>query len=404
MKRTCALLLFLSLLPFGARGYNDHRGHNLDSLELAVAKWTADKILSASEEDLVQLNRAYRDLMLGYHGINDEKGMFYARAALSVSRRQGWTAANFDAYRYIGMMFYGREQYDSAMFYYNQALSSIEAMEAGATSTTNPEGYTEENIDDAKSSLYGTIGNLLNVQGDIPAAMEYYEKAGEIFEKRGWNESNSILYYNIGETWVDEGDAAKAREAYDKALRYAKASGDSLMIANAYKGFGNLYSYEGRTGRALKALRKADSYYRNHQKEEQAFRLETMDYMSQVLAEQKKRLTAWLVALALVLAAAAALLLIWRKAAANQGPSAGGAHPGDGPSARPAVKGPVPTLNDRETSILAYIAGGLTNTQISEKLFLSPETIKWYRKKLLVKFDVTNSAELVSKAKEMGLI
>ena len=37
-------------------------------------------------------------------------------------------------------------------------------------------------------------------------------------------------------------------------------------------------------------------------------------------------------------------------------------------------------------------------------MFLSPETIKWYRKKLLVKFDVPTSAALVSKAKDFGLV
>ena len=37
-------------------------------------------------------------------------------------------------------------------------------------------------------------------------------------------------------------------------------------------------------------------------------------------------------------------------------------------------------------------------------LGLSPETVKWYRKKLLVKFDVANTAELTSTVKDMGLI
>ena len=47
---------------------------------------------------------------------------------------------------------------------------------------------------------------------------------------------------------------------------------------------------------------------------------------------------------------------------------------------------------------------GKTNPQIAAALFLSPETIKWYRKKLLAKFDVPTSAALVSKAKDMGLV
>lgn len=61
-------------------------------------------------------------------------------------------------------------------------------------------------------------------------------------------------------------------------------------------------------------------------------------------------------------------------------------------------------LKERERQVLTLLAGGKTNPQIAETLFLSPETIKWYRKKLLVKFDVPTSAALVSKAKDWGLV
>ena len=55
---------------------------------------------------------------------------------------------------------------------------------------------------------------------------------------------------------------------------------------------------------------------------------------------------------------------------------------------------------------LAAGAAGLTESQwqIAEGLGLSPETVKWYRKKLLVKFDVANTAELTSTAKDLGLV
>lgn len=61
-------------------------------------------------------------------------------------------------------------------------------------------------------------------------------------------------------------------------------------------------------------------------------------------------------------------------------------------------------LTDREMDILNLLAKAYTSKQIAEALFLSPETINWYRKKLLVKFDVANTPELVLKAKEIGLI
>ena len=127
MKRTL-ILLALALLPITVAAYNDHRGHNLDSLERVVGKLTPQDIDNASDEELVIIDNAYRDLMLGYTHINMEKGLFYGRKALEIARRKGWPAANFDAARYIGMNFYGHEQYDSAMVYYSEALSCLERM------------------------------------------------------------------------------------------------------------------------------------------------------------------------------------------------------------------------------------------------------------------------------------
>ena len=44
------------------------------------------------------------------------------------------------------------------------------------------------------------------------------------------------------------------------------------------------------------------------------------------------------------------------------------------------------------------VAIGRTTPQIAEDLGLSPETVTWYRKQLLVKFSATTSTELVRKA------
>ena len=42
--------------------------------------------------------------------------------------------------------------------------------------------------------------------------------------------------------------------------------------------------------------------------------------------------------------------------------------------------------------------------EIAAEVMLSKDTIKWYRKRLLVKFQAVNSAELVYKASEMKII
>ena len=162
--------LLLAVLSAGA--YNDHRGFNLDSLERVVARWTPDRKDRASEAELLQLNRNYRDLMLGWQNLNFEKCRFYARKALEISVPRGWEEANADAYNYVGQIFYAEEQYDSAAFYYKKAMESVKRIEDGKAS------------EDMLSSLYGTLGNLYNMMGDIPTAMDYYARAGEIFERK----------------------------------------------------------------------------------------------------------------------------------------------------------------------------------------------------------------------------
>ena len=63
-----------------------------------------------------------------------------------------------------------------------------------------------------------------------------------------------------------------------------------------------------------------------------------------------------------------------------------------------------PVLTRREKEVLLLIAEGLTNPQIAEKLFISLHTVDSHRKSLLGKFEVNNTATLISKAVRMGLV
>ena len=86
MKRLSVIsaALLLAILPASGK-YNDYRGHNVDSLERVVAKWTPEKVARASQAELVELNNNYRNLMLGYSQINRVKSDYYAHKALEIS-------------------------------------------------------------------------------------------------------------------------------------------------------------------------------------------------------------------------------------------------------------------------------------------------------------------------------
>lgn len=57
-----------------------------------------------------------------------------------------------------------------------------------------------------------------------------------------------------------------------------------------------------------------------------------------------------------------------------------------------------PVITRREKEVLACIAEGLTNPQISDKLFVSVTTIESHRKNLLHKLNANNTASLIRQA------
>jgi DNA-binding NarL/FixJ family response regulator len=61
-------------------------------------------------------------------------------------------------------------------------------------------------------------------------------------------------------------------------------------------------------------------------------------------------------------------------------------------------------LTPRERELLKLIVAGYTNPEIAEKIALSPETIKGYRKNLLLKLGAKNTAMLVKIAMEEKLV
>ena len=65
---------------------------------------------------------------------------------------------------------------------------------------------------------------------------------------------------------------------------------------------------------------------------------------------------------------------------------------------------PEPDLTEREQAVLVLMAKGLNNTEIAEKLFVSPSTIKSHVSHILAKLDVSSRTEAVAVAMRLNLI
>jgi LuxR family transcriptional regulator, maltose regulon positive regulatory protein len=61
-------------------------------------------------------------------------------------------------------------------------------------------------------------------------------------------------------------------------------------------------------------------------------------------------------------------------------------------------------LSDRELEVLRYLATGLSNHAIAEKLFVSLATVKWHARKIYSKLNVSNRTQAVHQARELGIL
>lgn len=61
-------------------------------------------------------------------------------------------------------------------------------------------------------------------------------------------------------------------------------------------------------------------------------------------------------------------------------------------------------LTDREREVLVAVAGGASNLEIAEALFIGSATVKTHVSRILTKLDLTNRAQAVAFAYETGLV
>ena len=242
------------LMPTALMGqYADHRGRYVDSIETALTSATPPK-----GDDLL---RAYRDLAWGYLQKDGKKSEENARKLLALTYPTKAMMLRVDALRILGLHAYGKNDYATALKYFEQALAVNDSMRSESR-------YTEKNIDDNLSSLYGSIANLYNIQDQALLAIEYYQKALPIFEKYNWLESQTILYHNIGELYLSMGNTDEAKRNYELAVKKGTETGDSLMVALPTRGLMKIHIGNNDYEQALKAANTCYAYYHPHREEE----------------------------------------------------------------------------------------------------------------------------------------
>ena len=251
MKIKFLIICLFTVLSAGA--YNDYRNARVDSLEAALK--------SKNPPEGADLLRAYDELMRGYLPFDSLKASYYGRMALALSYELNGLRVRQDVLRRFAQMHYAREEFDEAIRIFQQALAVVDSME-------HDKRYTPRDVDDARSCLYGAIGNVYNMQDKAHLAIHYYQLALPIFEKHKWLESQTVLYHNVGELYFLMGNYQEAERNYLMGLGKSRESKDSLMIALSQKGLLHLYINMGDYPKAIKMAGPCYAYYDAHRAEE----------------------------------------------------------------------------------------------------------------------------------------
>ena len=73
-------------------------------------------------------------------------------------------------------------------------------------------------------------------------------------------------------------------------------------------------------------------------------------------------------------------------------------------SSQPSAQALVEPLSQRELEVLRLIAHGLSNDEISKRLFLALDTVKGHNRRIYDKLQVQRRTEAVARARELGLL
>jgi LuxR family maltose regulon positive regulatory protein len=64
----------------------------------------------------------------------------------------------------------------------------------------------------------------------------------------------------------------------------------------------------------------------------------------------------------------------------------------------------VEPLTERELEVLSLIAEGLSNQEVSQRLFISLATVKWHTSNIYGKLGVKNRTQAIAQARALGIL
>jgi predicted ATPase/class 3 adenylate cyclase/DNA-binding CsgD family transcriptional regulator len=258
----------------------------------------------------------------------------------------------------------------------------------------------------ASGDSYTLVVTLVNlgvdqiVAGEFPAALAYLQDALKVADAHGYRHLSAAAEMNLGFAYLMNEDAGRARRLLVGVLDGARATGEMTWMHSALLGLALAAGVDGDPVVAATLHGAADRQY-----EEAAQAFDAKE--SKMRARDHVRLRDALGEAAFDTAYARGRALSQADAIALATAAADPVAAGPGSAAEPtragAADAPSGPLSGREREIMALLAGGATDAQIAERLFLSVNTVRSHLERIRDKTGARRRAELVRYAIQAGM-
>ncbi len=263
MRITLILLFSILCSVQGIRAQND------SLLAVAEYRHTPDTLKA----------KIYGDLSFASRFADPEKAHRYAQLSLMYARSGAHLPSIAQAYNDLGIVYYDRADYDSALFCYRESLKirtelddlkGIGALYNKIGIVYQSRGQFEEALKAQLSSLncydslgfdfgisyaYNNIAILHYNMGNLEKALEYYEQSRDIKIQIGDRDGLGGTLSNMGNIFLQQQRFREALDHYHLALQYIDTVKNSYYTASTFNNLGTVYQSAGKTDSALYYIR-----------------------------------------------------------------------------------------------------------------------------------------------------
>lgn len=232
-------------------------------------------------------------------------------------------------------------------------------------------------------TLLNNLGILMRNGGNYSRAIVYHSEAVQLLDQIGdVNYVRIRILWEMGISWLFKSDYKQARQLFTDVLALSQ---EPIDFAYCLEGFGGLAAAQNRPERAAQLMGAAETV----REKARTPRVKIDRYHEQFVAKTREQLNG------------ATFAAAWAagQTMTTEESIAYALH-----SDESEVEQPANPLTPRELEILRLIADGCSTHEVTQHLFLSVGTVRWYLNQIYSKLSVHSRIQAIARARDLKLL